>query len=115
MTNHRSYMECISVYWNRLVKARYIAASLTKLFRSHRPVMSECESDIGKIKARIISGLIYRRLEACRRELSAEPLRDGMVIPMPGIENHNTHPDYERTKQSNHPGARTAAGFQSET
>jgi hypothetical protein len=77
--------------------------------------MNECESDISKIKARIISGLLYRRLEACRRELSAEPLKDGTVIPMPGIENNSTHPDYERTKRNDHPGARTAAGFQSET
>ena len=91
MNAHRIWMECIAKPWHRLMEAKRFVTSFSKLIGSHRPIMTECESEVSEIKARIVSGLLSRRLEGCRRELFPEPSDDKIIIPMSEIQRTNTH------------------------
>ena len=69
MTEHNSWVEWTITMCRRWVDAEPLVSSSAKSCASDRPVLAECESDLSEIKARIFSGLLSRRLEACRKEL----------------------------------------------
>jgi len=84
----------IALWWRRLfgVGATVIIDPLSKVLREHEPLVIAREQETPDIKARILSRLLSRRLETCRRELLSEPLElSARIVPMPGMTKpHNT-------------------------
>jgi len=75
-------------WWHRLFGAGASAKvdSLSEVFNGHQPLVIAREQDTPNIKARILSRLLSRRLEACRRELFSEPPElSARIVPMPGL------------------------------
>ena len=78
----------IANWWRRWFRASAIADldPLSNALQGHEPLIVAREQDTPAIKARILSGLLLRRLDACRNELCSEPPNfAARIIPMPGL------------------------------
>ncbi len=85
----------ITHWWRLLFKAGATAvrSPFCKILQGHEPLVIACEREAPVIKARILSRLLSRRIDVCRRELLSEPAElSARIVPMPGItEPHNTN------------------------
>ena len=76
----------IANWWRRwfLAGAAEDVAPLSNALQRHKPLVIAREHETPDIRARILSGLLSRRLDACRRELCSEPFPlAGRIVPMP--------------------------------
>ena len=78
----------IANWWRRWFQAGagVDRAPLSNSLQRHKPLIIAREHETPNIKARILSGLLSRRLDACRRELFSEsfPLA-ARIVTMPGL------------------------------
>jgi hypothetical protein len=75
-------------WWHRLVGANVPSnvAPLSEALAGHQPIVIALEHETPTIKARILSRLLSRRLEACRHEINSDSLDlAARIVPMPGL------------------------------
>ena len=79
----------IANWWRRWFRASSATADedpLSNALQRHEPLVIAREQETPVIKARILSGLLSRRLDVCRGELFSEPPGfPARIVPMPGL------------------------------
>jgi len=86
MFTRPSHLHFLASWWQRLVEIRRHEAIFARLPARSEPLMTERESEVRRIKARIIARLTSRRFEACALELSSLAPRNVIVFALPGFQ-----------------------------